>query len=42
MKNVLRDAEKANANCETEKAKLITSLESTKQQLASLQNKNGK
>jgi hypothetical protein len=42
LKNVLRDAEKANAQCENAKADLLTRLESTKQQLKSLQGKNGK
>ena len=42
LKNVLRDVEKGNVLCEAEKAKLMASLDSTKQQLASLQNKNGK
>lgn len=42
FKNVLRDAEKANAQCETDKATLLERLESTRQQLANLQLKNGK
>ncbi|KAG5672062.1 hypothetical protein PVAND_002221 [Polypedilum vanderplanki] len=42
LKNVLRDAEKANAQCENAKAELLTRLESTKQQLKNLQGKNGK
>lgn len=42
FKNVLRDAEKANAQCETDKATLLERLESTRQQLANLQYKNGK
>lgn len=42
LKNVLRDAEKANTQCETDKAVLLERLENTKQQLANLQFKNGK
>lgn len=42
FKNILRDAEKANAQCETDKAALLERLEATKQQLANLQYKNGK
>lgn len=42
LKNVLRDAEKANAQCETDKASLLERLENTRQQLANLQYKNGK
>lgn len=42
LKNVLRDAEKANAQCETDKADLLRQLDLSKQQLANLQNKNGK
>jgi Leucine-rich repeat (LRR) protein len=42
LKNVLRDAEKANTQCETDKKALLDRLETTRQQLANLQNKNGK
>lgn len=42
LKNVLRDAEKANGQCETDKASLLERLETTRQQLAALQPKNGK
>lgn len=42
FKTVLRDAEKANAQCESDKATLLERLESTRQQLANLQYKNGK
>lgn len=42
LKNVLRDAEKANAQCETDKAALLERLDSTKQTLTNLQSKNGK
>lgn len=42
LKNVLRDAEKANLQCETDKAALLERLESVKQQLVNLQNRNGK
>ncbi|XP_070507663.1 leucine-rich repeat transmembrane neuronal protein 2-like isoform X2 [Chironomus tepperi] len=42
LKNVLRDAEKANAQCETDKAALLERLETTRQQLANLQYKNEK
>ena len=42
LKNVLRDAEKANAQCESDKAALLERLDSAKQQLTNLQNKNGK
>lgn len=41
LKNVLRDAEKANIQCETDKQNLLTRLEAATKQLASLQ-KNGK
>lgn len=42
LKQVLRDAEKANALCESDKAALLKRLEETNQQLANLQYKNGK
>lgn len=42
LKHVLRDAEKANALCESEKAALLVRLETTRQELANLQYKNGK
>lgn len=42
LKHVLRDAEKANALCETDKAELLQRLETTREQLAKLQYKNGK
>jgi Leucine-rich repeat (LRR) protein len=42
LKNVLKNTEKANAQCETDKAALLQRLENTQQQLASLQQKSGK
>lgn len=42
LKQVLRDAEKANSQCETDKTVLLERLETTRQQLANLQYKNGK
>lgn len=42
LKGVLRDAEKANSACESDKATLLERLENTRQQLAKLQGKNGK
>jgi hypothetical protein len=42
LKQVLRDAEKANEACEKDKAALLERLETTKQELSKLQNKNGK
>lgn len=42
LKNVLRDAEKANSQCESDKATLLERLDTAKQQLSNLQNKNGK
>lgn len=43
LKNILRDADKANSQCETDKATLLKSLESTRQQLTNLEyKKNGK
>lgn len=42
LKHVLRDADKANAQCETDKTALLERLETTRQQLANLQYKNGK
>lgn len=42
LKNILRDAEKANSQCETDKAALLGRLETAKQQLANLQYKSGK
>lgn len=42
LKQVLRDAEKANSQCETDKAALLERLETSRQQLANLQYKTGK
>lgn len=42
LKSILRDAEKANSQCEKDKAVLIEKLENTRQQLNNLQYKNGK
>lgn len=42
LKNVLRDAEKAIATCEADKAALLERLETSRQQLANLEYKNGK
>lgn len=41
LKNILRDAEKANSQCETDKVALLERLEVAKQQLANLQYKKG-
>lgn len=42
LKGVLRDAEKANSACESDKATLLERLETARQQLAKLQGKNRK
>lgn len=42
LKNILRDVENANARCESDKAELLSRLDKTTQQLASVQGKNGK